>query len=110
MVKNLAKSEPGKKRASARKMNLHERGDDLLREVVEAILQGRLGTRRLHAMKHQRNIAQHLTRENRYGTCQNFIYIQSALGPCEFRVADPVHFRPDPDPAYQNFKYRIRFT
>ena len=24
------------------------------------------------------------------------------------RVADPVHFRPDPDPANQNFKNRIR--
>ena len=24
------------------------------------------------------------------------------------RVADPVHFRPDPDPANQNFNNRIR--
>ena len=25
-----------------------------------------------------------------------------------FRVADPVHFRPDPEPANQNVKIRIR--
>ncbi len=40
--------------------HLHEGGDDLLREVGEAILQGGLGTGRLHPMEDQRHIAQHL--------------------------------------------------
>ena len=39
-----------------------------------------------------------------------FMYIY-LVGTVPTRVADPVHFRPDPDPANQNFKTgsRIRF-
>ena len=52
------------------------------------------------AIEQDRKVA--LWHQEQIGKATSFLKLQAP------RVADPVHFRPDPDPANQNFKFQIR--